>query len=68
MLSSFGEPERLLIMSAGAFVLYIKRLVKLTPGVNFVNILNAAFTQADPNSAKKTDGLTVFLRLWDMYV
>jgi len=27
--------------------------MKLTPGVNFINILQAAFTRADPESAKK---------------
>ncbi len=29
-------------------------LVKLTSGVNFTNILQAAFTNADPKNAKKT--------------
>jgi len=28
--------------------------------VNFINILQAAFTRTDPNSAKKTDNLTAF--------
>jgi len=36
------------------------------PGVNFINILQAAFTHADTESSKKTDDLTVFLRLWDL--
>jgi hypothetical protein len=31
-----------------------KMLVNLTPGVNFTNILQAAFTNADPESAKNT--------------
>ena len=31
-----------------------KMLVKLTPGVNFTNILHSAFTHADPKSAKTT--------------
>jgi hypothetical protein len=35
-------------------------LVKSTPGVNFINILQAAFALEDPESAKKTDNLTVF--------
>ena len=30
-----------------------KMLVKLTPGVNFTNVLQAAFTLADPESTKK---------------
>ncbi len=38
-------------------------LMKLTPGVNFINILRAAFLSADPESAKKTDNLTVFFVL-----
>jgi hypothetical protein len=35
-------------------------LMKLTPGVNFINILQAAFMRAGPESAKKTDNLNVF--------
>jgi len=35
------------------------------PGVNFINILRAAFTCADPKSAKKTDNLTgLFCAFW----
>jgi len=30
-----------------------KTLVKLTPGVNFTNILRKAFMRKDPKSAKK---------------
>jgi hypothetical protein len=41
-----------------------KTLMKLTPGVNFINVLQAALTHADPESAKKkTDNLTVFFSL-----
>jgi len=29
-----------------------KMLVKLTPGVNFTNVLNKAFMHGDPKSAK----------------
>jgi len=37
-----------------------------TLGVNFINILRAAFTWKDPKSAKKDiDDLTVFLHFWD---
>jgi len=42
-------------------------LMKLTVGVNFANVLRAAFTLADPESAKKTDNLIVFLRNWDLH-
>jgi len=38
-------------------------LVKLTPGVNFINVLQAPFMRLDPESAKNTDGLTVFFAL-----
>jgi len=41
-----------------------KMLVKLTPGINFTNILQAVST--DPKSAIKTDGLIVFLRSWNL--
>jgi len=37
--------------------------MKLTPGVNFINILRKALACKDPKSAKKTDGLTVFFAL-----
>jgi hypothetical protein len=30
-----------------------KMLMKLTPGVDFTNVLQAAFTLADPKSAKR---------------
>jgi len=40
-----------------------KTLMKLTPGVNFIDILLAALAQRDPESAKKSDNLTVFLAL-----
>jgi len=46
------------------FVLCANGLVKLTLGVDFTNILRTAFTFEDPNSAKKTDRLTVYFVLW----
>ena len=45
-----------------------KTLMKSTPGVNFINVLQAAFVLADPKSVKKTDNLTVFLCFWDLRV
>ena len=39
-----------------------KSLVGL-PGVNFTNVLQAAFTRADPKSAKKTVKLSCFFAL-----
>jgi len=38
-------------------------LMNLTPGVNFINILWAAFVGADPQSAKKAVKLSVFFPL-----
>jgi len=38
-------------------------LIKLTPGVNIINVQWAAFAWADPANAKKTDNLTVFFAL-----
>ena len=38
-------------------------LLKSTPGVNFTNVLRAAFTPADPESGKKLLDLTVFFAL-----
>ncbi len=37
--------------------------MKLTKGVNLTNILQAAFTRADPESAKNTVKLSVFFAL-----
>jgi hypothetical protein len=36
-------------MSTSAFALCARRLVKLTPGVNFTNILRATFAPKSPN-------------------
>jgi len=38
-------------------------LMKLTPVVNFINILHAAFKRASPKSAKNIVKLSVFLLL-----
>ncbi len=38
-------------------------LMKLTPGLNFINVLRTAFTLIDPKRVKKTDDLTVFFTL-----
>jgi hypothetical protein len=35
-------------------------------GVDFTNILQAALAHSDPKSSKNTEGLTVFLRFWDL--
>jgi hypothetical protein len=40
-----------------------KILEELTSGIDFTNILCAAFPGTYPKSAKKTDGLTVFFAL-----
>jgi len=43
-------------------------LVKFTPaGLNFINILQAAFTLADPESARKDSQVgSVVWRFWDL--
>jgi len=44
-------------------------LVKSTPGVNFINILLAAFTLGDTKSLKKIDNLSViFMHLGSLSV
>jgi len=54
----------------GTKISYKKRarltLMKLTPGVNFINILRTAFLCADLKSAKKTFKLSVLLHFWDL--
>jgi len=37
--------------------------MRITSGQYFINILQAAFMNADPKSAKKNDNLTVFFAL-----
>jgi len=37
--------------------------MKSTPGVDFINVLQAAFAHANPKSTKKTDGLTAYFTL-----
>ncbi len=39
-----------------------------TAGVNFINILRAAFAHAEPKSVKETVKLLVFLGYWDLRV
>jgi len=43
-----------------------RTLVKLTPGLNFTNILWAAFTLKDPKSTKNTVKSSVFLRFCNL--
>ena len=40
-----------------------KILMKLTPGLNFINVLCTAFTLEEPKSIKKTDNSSVFFML-----
>jgi len=40
-----------------------KMLMKMTPAIDFINILCTAFAPADPESIKDTDDLTVFFTL-----
>jgi len=46
--------------------LHVNMLMKSTPGVNFINVLWAAFTLVDPKSVKKIDDFLwlSFLRFW----
>ncbi len=41
-------------------------LVKLSPEVNFINVLRAAFTRPDPESAKKQSSCQSFMSFWDL--
>jgi len=51
-----------LILSSPQFM----HFCQAASGGDFTNIQLAAFLQADPESTKKTDNLTVFLRFWDL--
>jgi len=37
------------------------------PGVNFINVLRAAFTHVDTKSAKKQSSCQSFSRFWDVH-
>jgi len=41
-------------------------LMKLSPGVNFINILRAAFSLEGPEVQKRLATLVSFLRFWDL--
>jgi len=41
-------------------------LIKLTPGVDLTNYLQAALTKVDPKSTKKTVKSSAILRFWDL--
>ncbi len=75
--SLFGSPRgQLLLISESrpfwltahfAWIKILRRInYKCFAGVNFINVLWAALTRADPKSTKKTDNLTVFLCIWDL--
>jgi len=38
-------------------------MIRVKPGVNFINVLRTAFMLVDSKSAKKIDNLTVFFTL-----
>ena len=42
-------------------------LMPLSLGVNFINVLQAAFSCKGPKSARKTDNLTVFFHSLDLH-
>ncbi len=44
-----------------------RMLLKLTPGLNFTNVLRTAFALVDPNS-EKNSVISVFLHFWDLWV
>jgi hypothetical protein len=45
-----------------------KTLMKLTPGLNFINILDTALTLEDPKSVKKTVKSFYALDFWNLRV
>ncbi len=57
-----------MLLGAAGIKAVHRTLMKLSPGVNSINVLQATFACADPKCAKKTDNLTVFLHCWDLDV
>jgi hypothetical protein len=66
-------PQRVRTQSSCQYILMLlgstrvkavqRTLMKLSPGVNFINFLQAAFMHADPKSTKNTVKLPVFFAL-----
>jgi len=42
------------------------RVISDQGSIDFTNVLQTAFTRADPKSAKKPQVISVFLRFWDL--
>jgi len=47
---------------------HIEKCGDWRPGVNFTNVLQAAFAQADPKSKKRLATILSFVRFWDLCV
>jgi len=58
----YRKASKILLYAKAAF----KMLVKLTPGVDFTNILHADFVPMIPSVQKDSQVITVFLRFWDL--
>ena len=54
------------VLSVFPLICIHHRKKKMKPGVNFTNVLRAAFICTDPNSAKKTVKSSSFLHFWDL--
>ncbi len=46
----------------------VPRCPSFSPGVNFINVLQAAFTCANPESAKRHSSCQSFLHFWNLWV
>jgi len=67
------DPERKIIQSSCQYLFTLlgstgvkavcRKLMKLTPELNFINILLTAFTRIDPKRVKKTVKLSIFFML-----
>ena len=54
------------VLSVFPLICIHHRKKKMKPGVNFTNVLQAAFICTDPNSAKKTVKSSSFFHFWDL--
>ncbi len=62
----FSIFSSIILMEAKAQQKFWRHKPHYRVGVNFINILRAAFVSPDPESTQKTDNLTVFLCFWDL--
>jgi len=66
-LSEKDEESEGCLLTTEAKLEEVKNIIE-KPGVNFINILRAAFAQTEPKSVKRQSSCQSFLRFQDLFV